>query len=907
MAKQTSTPESPSSTDSASTPQTLESITPQPQALEVDAPTISTELHGTITAEAMEKDSYLTVSSRMDSLDITVTFSIKEAPEIRLNDVVDSSGQPGARKILIPQKHLTMSMGFTLVVGYKGTVSGKPAVSLAKEVGVSFYSAEQSKALAPRLRDEKIFQNTPTYDMHDHKGDEIVEIPIPPLAQVGDKIYCSVVLEQFSGKPVFYIVVYGYALTLEDIASGKKLEFPIPRGWLARQKPRYESITCQGAWITSGEKPQPPAEVENPDEETRLPRNALQIQDRRTAAFIGDQGLENLKPPHLRQSVLYNREWHLNPVLTKNGGEVDALNLDTYAGDHVCFTLSGVGYDSKPLGCVTIANDGDMATVELSACDIACFFNKKMTLSYTLEFPNGEEPQTSPEQVVTVSVPEFSRSNIEQATGRVLDLRTFTGGATALVPVWDYAECSKCCWMWITGEDEDGAAYRFDVLVGAPVTGEWKESGVDAPILRADLRKLADCSEFELHFAVSFCEATGLENAHEFPAQTFKIEQEPLVLTPPEVTEAVGTNLTAYNGRHGVHVEVDYVGNNSKHSIIACWKRPNGTCWPLVSKPGNSSGAVIFELPAEAVIESMGTTVEIVYTVTTACKVQTSPPLNLTISLPVRLETPNVLEATPPRIQDAVLDLRTFSGNANSLEDSMWFLRAGQKCWLRVDGTGKDGNPYSFYVYSARTITTAEASAGVAGPVLRSELEKFKDSTELTLTFSVATDDSLIANVVCPSRVLKVVAPPEIRYENFTGEPTNLISAGQSISISTMLISFISGPGQAGISSYSTTPGMLEGQALVLSNGVGQASSPQHIRMDLTFTCKRVKFAYTWNHYPTSFAFYNSTGDHLRTVSLNGNPTNGWVDFPAPENETIGRIDIRSGDWMYLDFFTFWL
>ncbi|OXS22704.1 hypothetical protein CGU37_06495 [Pseudomonas fluorescens] len=130
------------------------------------------------------------------------------------------------------------------------------------------HATEQGKVLAPRLIDEKIYQNTPTYDMHDHEGDEIVEIPLPDLAQQGDKVYCTVVIEQCSGKPAFYTVAYDYALTADDIASGERLTFPIARGWLARQKPRDESITCQAAWITNGLPAQLPAEVGNPDEET---------------------------------------------------------------------------------------------------------------------------------------------------------------------------------------------------------------------------------------------------------------------------------------------------------------------------------------------------------------------------------------------------------------------------------------------------------------------------------------------------------------------------------------------------------------------------------------------------------------------------------------------------------------
>jgi hypothetical protein len=756
MAKQTSTRETPSNTDNAPTP----SITPQPQALEVDAPIISSELYGTITAEAMEKDSYLTVDSRMDRLDITIKFSIKEAPEIRLNDVVDSSGQPGAREILIPQKYLTMSMGYTLVVWYEGTVSGKPAVSLTKEVGVTFYSAEQSKALAPRLRDEKVFQNTPTYDMHDHQGDEIVEIPIPPLAQVGDKIYCSVVIEQFSGNPVFYIVAYGYALTLEDIASGKKLEFPIPRGWLARQKPRYESITCQAAWITSGEEPQPPAEVENPDEETRLPRNALQIQHRRTAAFIGDQGLENLQPPHLRQSAFFDDKWCLNPELTKNGGDVDAPQLDTYAGDQVCFYVSGPGYGSKLLGCVEIKNDGDPASVKLPRCVIACFFNKSMTLSYTVQFPNlmGPEPQ-SPERVVDVLTPRLSKSEIAEATHGKVNLNIFSEDASAFVHIGDYATCSTFCWMWITGEHEDGSSYQSEILTKAPVTEDWKNKGVETFISRDELQSLADCSDFELHFAVSFCEAFDRSEAIEALAATFHIIQEELVLPAPKVTQAEGDELEPWNAQDGVEVIVNYLRMSDKHEISVCWKRPNGLCWELKSETGNRDGVVKFSLPADAAIESMGETVEITYIVITKCReAQTSASLSLKINLPTRLKKPNVLEATPPGVDHGILDMRAITGNANSFEDPMWFLRKGQKCWLRATGTDKNGFSYTFDVYANRTVTDEEATKGVAGPIQHALLDRLKNNSTLTLAFSVSTQGNLKENVVCPVRVLTVKA-----------------------------------------------------------------------------------------------------------------------------------------------------
>lgn len=763
MAKKSSTPNVSTNTVKAPKPKPA-----KPKALEVNSPSVSSEVNGTVATSKM-KGSYLTFDSRMDEdKPITVAFYTKESPGPVFEDIVYPSAEPGAGKTEIPLHYMTAAMGYTLVMTYTGTVNGQAAASLDKEVLMEFYPASEGKEFAPYFLHEKIFQNTPTFDMHDFKGDGIVKTKVPYLAQEGDKFYCTLVTQQFSGNPVFYTVAYGYALTAGDIAAGE-LTHAVRRGWLARQVPLYESMTLQCAYITSGLAPQPPADVTNPDEKTLLPRNALQIQHRRTAAFIGDQGLD-LLPAHLRQSVFFNEEWCLNPELTKLHGNVDTPGLDTYAGDQICFYVSGPGYGSKSIGCVPIANDGDLATIELSPCVIACFFNKAMTLTYTVQFPNSNGSQQSPEKVINVSLPQFLHAEIEEATGDTLDLNTFPKDATAFVPVWDYAQCAKCCWMWITGKREDDSVYRFDILMDAPVTDAWKANGVDAPILRAELQKLADCSEFDLHFAVSFCDKCDLASAHEFPVQTFKIEQEPMVLIEPTVTEAVLDQLTAYNGRNGVHVEVNYVGNNPKHTLSVCWKKPDGTWWPLASKPGSASGSVIFTLPPEAVIESMGKVVEIIYTVTTACKVQTSPPLNLNISLPVRLETPNVRQATPPRTQNAIVDTRTFTGNADSFIDWMWFLRAGQKCWLRATAIDKTGAPYSFVIYAARTITAGEEAAAVevAAAVLRSELEKAKDQSSMTLTFSVVTDGSGLESnaIVCPSRVL-VIRVPFFDYTSF--------------------------------------------------------------------------------------------------------------------------------------------
>lgn len=748
-----------------------------PKALEVDEPLVSSEVDSTVVPSRMP-DSYLTVDSRMDDSNITVSFRAKEAPELILEDIVDSSGESGARNINFPLDYLTKLMGFTALISYSGKAQGQAAISRVKEVGIAFYPADESEDLAPRLLHEKIVHNTPTYDMKDHKGDETVLVPVPPLAKKGDKVYCTAVTEQDATPHVFFTVLYGHELTEEEAVAGYVLKSFISRGWLARRK-QWRSLTLQSAWITSGLDAQPPADVD-PHLETRLPRNALEIQRRRTAALVVESGLEDLPPPQLRQSVEYEGDWCLNPGLTKDGGDIDVLNLDTYEGDQVCFYVSGDGHGLDTLGCVTIESDGDQASIKLPACSVACFFKKSMTLSYSIQFPNSDEPQQSPEQVVNVLLPQLPSSGIEQATDHILDLNTFPADAIASVPVWDYAECSKYCWMWITGEREDGSTYRFDILMDALVTDDWKANGVYTPIPRIELQKLADCGDFKLHFAASFCEAYELENAHEFLVKTFNLAQEALVVPHPTVLEAVGSNLTVYNGKDGVTVRVKYPLISNKHQISVCWKRSDGTCLPLASKPGDSGlGHTDFDIPREAVIHAIGKTVTINYTVTSACKLQTSDDLDLVVSVPVRLPTPVIPQATPPATNGGILDLATFAANASVTVVPWWFILVGQRVWLRAIGTKATGGVHTINVYLGKIVSAAEVSAGLADILKRADLDLLLDGSNLTVTCKVTPDGgpNESSAVVFPSLTV-VIHKPLDDYTTFSGNNWNNWRAG---------------------------------------------------------------------------------------------------------------------------------
>lgn len=665
--------------------------------------------------------------------DCTFLIAIKDQAEPAFDPIFVDDGDD---VVPISPRLLSRMIGHTVLMFYRAIVGGKEEESLVLELEVQLLREEDLVGSRPVYEHSKNEWNTWWLRMHSFTGDETVKVEAWPLIFPGQRLFVTVAGNQHIAPYRFIWVALDHVVQPHEAHAGYVFRFPLSRSWMSRLDD-YSALTAHLGVIWDGTRPVFP-DPGDPLLENPLPINAQDFHLRTTTLLQVDP-YQDLPPPHLRQSVDYNGGWHLNPELTKEGGNVDIPGLNTFAGDQVCFYVSGSGYGQKPLGCVAIEHDGDAASVKLPACIVACLFNKSMTLTYTLAFNESEQP--SPPQDITVSVPRFVHPNIEEATRGTVDLSTFTGDALATVSVWAYAECSNLCWMWITGEDERGSIYRFDILREEPVTDEWKARGVEAPIPRAELQKLADCSEFKLHFAVSFCDASGQENAFEFPHELFKIEQEPLVLLKPSVQEAIDDDLTVWNARNGLHIEVNYAGINSAHTITVCFEKPDGACWPLAPKSGNATGPVIFKLPADAAIESSGKTAKINYTVTTACKVQTSADLNLKISKPVRLPTPVVEEAVPRAKQGGILDLRSFSGDGHITVEKWWFMLAGQIGWAKCTGTADaTGLSYTIDVAIAEPITASDLSGGLEKLVPRAELEKLRNKTPLVVEYEVTPD-----------------------------------------------------------------------------------------------------------------------------------------------------------------------
>ena len=266
-----------------------------------------------------------------------------------------------------------------------------------------------------------------------------------------------------------------------------------------------------------------------------------------------------------------------------------------------------------------------------------------------------------------------------------------------------------------------------------------------------------------------------------------------------------------------------------------------------------------------------------------------------------RLPTPNIADNTSD-----VLEVKELMPDARILAQKWLLFEPGQPLWVTCSGFDKNDNPVSKDVRSGEPNDSVDGLS-VAAPV--EWLKELKDGTELKITCAVNLDGSAIkANAVTfPLRSygIKNISPP--LHENFDDTPTQIITVGQRIALSSMTITFLSGTGQMGISdslTYPPIPGKRSGQLLHLCYQPSTAS--QRCRIDLKSAYSKVSFWQTWTNTTTNTAFfYNTAGQLLgeRTFTLSAADAH-LVEFTS---NGITRIEIlcNTYDWIALDYFSF--
>ncbi|SEO75916.1 hypothetical protein SAMN03159293_03871, partial [Pseudomonas sp. NFACC39-1] len=395
-------------------------------------------------------------------------------------------------------------------------------------------------------------------------------------------------------------------------------------------------------------------------------------------------------------------------------------------------------------------------------------------------------------------------------------------------------------------------------------------------------------------------------------------------LTAPSVKEAGGTapnqQLNPVAGKDNLTVVIPDYGVQPGDQVSVTWAGTAGDgsyTTPVQILPPNRE----ITMPVSVIAYNLGKPVTVTYTVTRGSESPPSDSLNLAVqAMPVAsLTIPLIRQAAQGGI-GTELDLNKFTGHA-SVSVAPWpLIAAGQRVWLKCEGTAaSNGSNFTITLYAGSEVSSSQVTGGLSRPLLRSELERLRDGSALKIVLLVAFNgtNNQSEAITFPLRTYTIRKAPIVITENFDAQTTRLIAVGETIDTPSMTIRFVAGDGTAGIApltdaspgdnpAYQPVPGKREGQLLHMHyKSTGTAG--QRLRLDLKSVYSRVSFWYFWSDKTHQVHCYDRN-DQLLDSKSPPSPTKGdsvLIEFAA---SGIARIDfqvIGGMDWLAMDFFTF--
>ncbi|QXI36896.1 hypothetical protein [Pseudomonas xantholysinigenes] len=246
----------------------------------------------------------------------------------------------------------------------------------------------------------------------------------------------------------------------------------------------------------------------------------------------------------------------------------------------------------------------------------------------------------------------------------------------------------------------------------------------------------------------------------------------------PTVLEAANNGngpLDPSKATSGATVRVKYDPMQTSDTLVVTWSGVNqADSWKSKSENGSTSGHVDFTVPVSVVAASQGKTIEVAYAVVRNGQPNPSVPLKLLVSTLAQQELP-----TPevPQAKDGVLDLTAFSGAATvkvlKSTGSVWPLWAEkQTYWIVLEGTQTDGKEYTYYLANKEVLSEAQGRAGLNIELPRTQLERLKHNSTLTVTLKVGYDPSGIENDARVFPVADYTVSSVVKLcEDFTSAP----------------------------------------------------------------------------------------------------------------------------------------
>jgi hypothetical protein len=419
-----------------------------------------------------------------------------------------------------------------------------------------------------------------------------------------------------------------------------------------------------------------------------------------------------------------------------NGDVIDMVWLGT--------TASGTPSLHEVTHTVTAGEKGKVITLPVLNTHIAPLDRGTLDLYYRVSNDKYALFAVSESEHLLLKVEqiraELPAPKVVEAPDGVLDPALVPDSATLLVDYLGTAPGDVLTYYW-TGKPGDGSASDW-VPITTPTAGKPITFRIDQTLIASNLNSLVK---------VRYTLKRATTGQFSYSA-TLDVIIGSLIgeLPAPEVLEAPVQVLDPMDALNGATVRAMYESMQAipPDIITLSWLgTPGAGTSQDLERPGNANGFVDFNVPASVVGANIGKQVEVSYDVSRTGQSSTSDLLELTVSS--FLDPENQLPR--PRITQAddaskVLNLSSFTGNAQVTVGTWPFSAARQRVWLRLEGKTSTGANYTIALQTGVELSAAQASNGLNETVLRSELEKLGHDSQLTVVCKVTFDGAADEN-----------------------------------------------------------------------------------------------------------------------------------------------------------------
>lgn len=253
-----------------------------------------------------------------------------------------------------------------------------------------------------------------------------------------------------------------------------------------------------------------------------------------------------------------------------------------------------------------------------------------------------------------------------------------------------------------------------------------------------------------------------------------------------------------------------------------------------------------------------------------------------------RLPMPNVTQSPDSK----TLNLNDFTGDAEVTLRPWLGISTDQLINLECTGTDNLGAPYTIDLLTNNQVTADNVRDGFIKKLLRNELNKFKDNSEIhfeaKFDFPQSNDTPTIS---LPVLTLTLITVPNEILVNFDSEPSQTLSSGQSYETQYVTITNASSSYPISLSPAvgSGDPALknIEGQVVFTSLG----SCTIHFNFKNTYTY--ISFYQAWGNVTNRANYYNSKGVFL-----------GYTLLAPTERNPAQLIEFRSTDIARVEIIT---